>query len=222
MNMPRERYKLVIGLTGPIASGKGLAVKTIRDYFAGRNIDAVMLSDYIREVVRAQNLPLTRETLRAAGNARRAAEGAGAWAQEMVSRLPAQGGDILLVDSIRNPGEIRVLKKAFGNHVFILATDAPMEERIQQTLRRAREEDATDPEEVRRDMLIEMEENPRVGFSLSQCREMADAVSLGKESKEERIKEIQDWVGLFELRLEAREARREFLPQENLAVPRHL
>ncbi len=62
-------YKLVVGLTGPIASGKGLAVKAVREQFQGRNIQAVLLSDYIREVVRAQGIPLTRETLREAGNA---------------------------------------------------------------------------------------------------------------------------------------------------------
>lgn len=211
MSGMKERYKLVIGLTGPIASGKGLAVKAICKEFGDREIHAVLLSDYIREVVRAQNDPLTRESLRAAGNARRAREGSGAWVQEMLSRLPEDGGDVLLVDSIRNPGEIRVLREAFGDSVFVLATDAPVEARIERTLKRAREEDATDPEEIRRDMLIEMEENPETGFSLSECRELADVVSLGKESKAERLREIQTWVRVFELRKETKEARREIL-----------
>lgn len=207
MNSLQGRYNLVIGLTGPIASGKGLAVQAIREEFGDRDIQAVLLSDYIREVVRAQGEALTRESLRAAGNARRTKDGPGAWVQEMLSRLPKDGGDILLVDSIRNPGEIRALREAFGDCVFVLATDAPVEARIERTMARAREEDATDPEEIRRDMLIEMEEHPAVGFSLRECRELADAVSLGRESKAERVREIKTWMRVFELRREPKEVR---------------
>lgn len=204
-----NRYHLVIGLTGPIASGKGLAVKAIEEHFERRAKHAVLLSDYIREAVRFQGIPLTRETLRAAGNARRQKEGSGAWVQEMLSRLPKQGGEVLLVDSIRNPGEIEVLEETFGNRLFILATDAPIEQRIERTLKRAREEDATDPKEIRRDMLAEMETNRQVGFDLAECRRMADAVSLGTESKTERIKEIKNWMTVFEMRVESDESRRE-------------
>lgn len=211
MRISHGQFEMVIGLTGGIATGKGLAVETILEEFAGRDIQVVLLSDYIREVVRAQGERLTRESLRTAGNARRIKEGPGAWVQEMLRRLPKEGGDILLVDSIRNPFEIHELQSAFGEAVFVLATDAPLEARIERTIKRGRGDDATDPEEIRRDMEIEMQEEP-FGFSLRACRELADAVSLGKESKAERVNEIRMWVRDFEQRCEAKEARREIRP----------
>lgn len=209
-NLPR--FNLVIGLTGPIASGKGMAVKAIKETYPGRTIQFVLLSDYLREVVRAKGRPLTRETLREVGNNWRRERGSGALVLEMMSRLPQERGDILVVDSIRNPGEIAALREAFPEQVFILAMDENIEVRIQRTLKRRREEDGTDSETVRRDMLVEMEEEPQFGFSLRECRELADSVSLGKESKTERIAEIREALQNF---MESLERGREFQPPSN-------
>jgi dephospho-CoA kinase len=209
----KYRFKHVIGLTGPTASGKGLAVKAIREQLGNVSITSVLLSDYIREVVRAQGLPLNRETLRMAGNARRAKDGPGAWAQEMLIRLLEKESDVLIVDSIRNPGEIEVLREVFGEGVFILATDAPIKDRIARVLNRARMDDSTDPEEIEQAMRVEMEDNPETGFGIERCRDMADMVSFGKESKEERMREIQRYVAVFLERNRLPEARREIHPK---------
>ena len=188
---------MIIGLTGPIASGKGLASKAIRAQLGDEKITTVLLSDYIREVVRGEGKQLSRDTLREAGNALRTENGPGAWVKRMFERLPQGGEGVLLVDSIRNPGEIKELRAAFQSRLFVLATDAPVEDRIKRVLKRAREDDSTDSAEVERQMRIEMENNPETGFSIEGCRELADAVSLGKESKAERIDEVQNWVKEF-------------------------
>lgn len=209
MSTTQNSFQYVIGLTGPIASGKGLAVKAIREQLGSLSSKSVLLSDYIRDVVRAQNLPLTRDTLREAGNARREKEGSGAWAQEALRRIGHGTADVLIVDSIRNPGEIEALREAFGSRLFVIATDAPVEDRIARVLKRAREDDSTDTDEIERQMRIEMEDNPETGFAIVRCREMADLVSLGKESKSERMREISNGVKAFQKQTEANEASRE-------------
>lgn len=209
MNGTIQTYQHVIGLTGPIASGKGLAVKAIRNALGDTKIHSVLLSDFIRNAVRMQGDPLNRDTLRLAGNAKRTLEGPGAWARLMLSQLTEKKADVLVVDSIRNPGEIEALQEAFGSRLYIIATDAPVEDRIARVLQRARQDDSTNPEEIERAMRIEMEDNPEFGFAIERCRDMADFVSLGKESKEERMREIQEAVREFLERELFQEAYRE-------------
>ncbi len=209
-------YRMIIGLTGPIASGKGLASKAIQAQLGSEKITTVLLSDYIREVVRDDGKPLTRDTLREAGNALREKDGPGAWVKKMFERLPEGDGGVLLVDSIRNPGEIEELRKAFGNRAFIMATDAPVEDRIERVLKRAREDDSTDTAEIERQMRIEMEDNPETGFGIERCREMSDAVSVGRETKAERVAEVQKWIGEFSDRIN-READQERFRERKVA-----
>lgn len=184
-------YKHVIGLTGPIASGKGLAARAVTQLFEGQDVRNVLLSDYIRAVVRSNGDELTRDTLREAGNSLRREIGPGAWAQMMLEDLPEGEEGVLIVDSIRNPGEIDELRRKWGSRVTVIATDAPLEDRVARVIKRGREEDSAEAEEIARQMRIEMERNPEFGFDLEACKEKADFVSLGKETKAERIAEIQ-------------------------------
>jgi dephospho-CoA kinase len=209
-------YRMIIGLTGPIASGKGLATKAIKAQLGHEPVTTVLLSDYIREVVREDDKPLDRNTLREAGNALREKNGPGAWVKRMFERLPEGNGGVLLVDSIRNPGEIEELRAAFGKQLFVLATDAPVNDRIKRVLKRAREDDSTDTAEIERQMRIEMEDNPETGFGIERCRALSDAVSLGKESKAERVEEVQEWVREFSDKIE-REASQERLRERRVA-----
>lgn len=124
----------------------------------------------------------------------------------MLEDLPEIDAGVLLVDSMRNPGEIEALRRVFEDRVFIIATDAPLQERVDRVLKRAREEDAAERQEIIRQMEIEMEHNPEFGFALDMCREMADYVAPSREAKAEKIAEIQDEIRSH---LEAME-RREF------------
>jgi len=206
----KKGYRYVIGLTGPIASGKGLVAKMIHE-FVGENeqIRSVLLSDYIREVVRANGLPLNRDTLREAGNARRKELGPGTWVEKMLEELPDGEEGVLIVDSIRNPGEIQALRDEFGENVLVIAADAPFEDRVKRVLKRAREDDSTDTDEIKRQMSIEMEHNPEFGFAIEQCKVMSDVVSVAKETKEERKAEINERLQEFVLQVEGREVGRE-------------
>ena len=120
--------KIVLGLTGPNAAGKG----EVAAYLSGRGFAVHSLSDVVREEAAARGLPPEREHLIRVGNLLREEGGPGILATRILPRL----GDRDVVDSIRSPGEVSVLR---GLPSFVLlAVRAPVELRFRRALSRGR------------------------------------------------------------------------------------
>jgi len=102
---------MILGLTGKFAAGKG----TVADFLLTKGFEYHSLSDVIREEIAARGIAESRENLLEMGNSLRAADGPAALAIRIKDRL-VDGGDHI-VDSIRNPAEVLVLKELPG---FIL------------------------------------------------------------------------------------------------------
>jgi dephospho-CoA kinase len=131
---------VVLGLTGPNAAGKG----EVSAHLAGVGFSVHSLSDVIRDEAAARGLPPTREHLIRLGTELRREGGAGVLARLIVSRL----GDRDVVDSIRNPAEVEVLR---GLPRFVLiGVSAPVELRFRRSLERARTGDPETIEQFRR------------------------------------------------------------------------
>lgn len=129
--------KIVFGLTGPNAAGKGEVAACLRRHgFAVHS-----LSDVVREEAAARGLPPEREHLIRIGNVLREEGGPGILARRILPRL----GERDVVDSIRTPGEVEVLR---GLPRFVLlAVRAPLEVRFRRALARARPGDPRTLEE---------------------------------------------------------------------------
>jgi dephospho-CoA kinase len=119
---------IVIGLTGPNASGKGEAAK----FLAGHGFAVRSLSDVVREEAARRGLEPTRDNLIRVGVEIRSLEGPGALARRILAGL----GPRAVVDSIRNPGEVAVLRTL--KHFLLLGIDAPQALRFERSLRRGR------------------------------------------------------------------------------------
>lgn len=121
---------MILGLTGKNASGKGTVAEVLKtggfEYFS--------LSDEIRRSLEQQGIPITRDTLTEEGNRIRRQEGAGALATRVVGRF--SHGVNQVVDSIRNPHEVAVLR--CQQNFFLVAVDAPCEIRFERLRQRAR------------------------------------------------------------------------------------
>lgn len=129
--------KIVFGLTGPNAAGKGEVADCLRRH--GFTVHS--LSDVVREEAAARGLPPEREHLIRIGNLLREEGGAGILARRILPRL----GDRDVVDSIRSPGEVEVLR---GLPSFVLlAVGAPQEVRFRRALARGRPGDPRTLEE---------------------------------------------------------------------------
>ena len=137
---------VVFGLTGSNAAGKGEVAACLAR--AGFKIHS--LSDVVREEAAARGLPPEREHLIRIGNLLRAREGAGALARRILPRLDRRD----VVDSIRNPTEVEVLRTL--PRFVLIGVQAPLDLRFRRSLARNR---AGDPETLERFRRREDEEN---------------------------------------------------------------
>ena len=128
---------MILGLTGPNAAGKG----EVASYLVSRGFAYHSLSDVLREEMERRHLPPTRENLIALGNELRAAGGAGVLAEMVQKRLGSRD----VVDSIRNPAEVEVLRRLAG--FTLVGVDAPIEVRFIRAQKRARPGDGLTLEE---------------------------------------------------------------------------
>jgi dephospho-CoA kinase len=99
------------------------------------------LSDVVREAAARQGREGTRDDLIAIGVSLREQGGPGALARAVLPRLTARS----VVDSIRNPGEVQVLRSLPS--FLLLGVDAPQALRFERSLRRGRVGDGATLEE---------------------------------------------------------------------------
>jgi dCMP deaminase len=122
---------MIIGLTGKNGSGK----TAVSDYLKSRGFTYYSLSDAIRAEIMQRSQEITRDALIRTGNELRSKFGPGVLAQRMLSFLDSDHNYV--VDSIRNPSEVEVLKSR--KDFTLLALDAEPRIRFERTRIRGRE-----------------------------------------------------------------------------------
>ena len=188
---------MIVGLTGPNAAGKGEVANILR----ARGFAYHSLSDVVREEASQRGLDHSRENLIRVGNELRGAHGPGALAERVVAKivgssgmekerdLPVpsaerhrastpwlitlQDGVAVIVDSIRNPAEVGVLRRLEG--FVLVGVNAPIAVRFERSRLRARAGDGTTLEEFARKESLENSTDP-VAQQLTQTFLLADVV----------------------------------------------
>ena len=157
---------MIIGLTGTNGAGKTVAAEHLQtNGFAYHS-----LSDEIRAELEREGCEATRENLIEAGNRLRADHGPAVLAERVKARLRPDRNYV--IDSIRNPHEVRALRSA-GNFC-LLHLDGPREVRYERA--RARGGPRT-PASLDEFMALEEREtnsDDPTHQQLRACREMAD------------------------------------------------
>lgn len=120
--------KLVLGVTGPNAAGKG----EVSDYLRSQGFAVHSLSDIVREESASRGFPPERVHLIRIGTMLREEGGPGVLAERLIPRLGARD----VVDSIRNPAEVERLRAVPG--FVLLGVDASAALRFARSLGRAR------------------------------------------------------------------------------------
>lgn len=122
---------MIIGVTGNNGSGKD----TFANYLvSNKGFTHISLSDFIREETARRGIELTRFNFHDVANEMRVKSGPGILAKLALDRMDESKNYV--VTSIRNPNEIKELKKA-GNFVLV-AVDAPAEIRFNRIIERNR------------------------------------------------------------------------------------
>jgi len=122
---------MIIGLTGRNGSGK----TEVSDYLRARGFEYHSLSDEIRDEIRRRGREITREVLIEVGNDIRSKFGPGILAQRILQRLGHDRNYV--IDSIRNPSEVEVLKQREDFTLVSVEADAVV--RFERSKKRGRE-----------------------------------------------------------------------------------
>jgi dephospho-CoA kinase len=172
---------ICVGLTGPNASGKGEVSRFLGELgFIQRS-----LSDVVRQEATRQGLDHSRESLIKIGTWLREQFGPGVLAERILPLL----GDRNVVDSIRNPGEIQVLRRLPG--FLLLGVDAPIQIRFERSRLRARTGDGETLEEFARKESLELSgQGP--GQQLRVCLSLADHVIVNDGTIQDLRRSVQE------------------------------
>ncbi|MEM5879593.1 MAG: AAA family ATPase [Candidatus Aenigmatarchaeota archaeon] len=169
----------VIGITGTIGSGKEVVKEAL-----ARNFSCYSVS--LSSVIQAQmKNKADRKTLQDMGNELRKKYGNFILAKLATDYLQ-RDKEMIIVDGIRNPGEVDYLKKTFGNKFFLIAVDAPRELRWERIKNRGREGDPKTWEEfVAADERDQGVGEPLYGQRVRECLQMADFLIVNDGTQEE-------------------------------------
>jgi dephospho-CoA kinase len=122
-----------IGITGEIASGK----ETVVQYFLAHGFFRFSLSDEVRNEALREGLLPERENLQNLGDALRNKFGSAVLAErimkDVIKMRRKNEGALIVIDSIRNPDECRLLR---GYGAKIIGITAPFETRYNRVLNR--------------------------------------------------------------------------------------
>lgn len=139
------------------------------------------LSDELRAEVRFRGLPVDRDVLRSMGHELRLKHGSGILSQRVLDRIAydvRQGAQspVTIIDAIRNPSEVRVLRESLGGDFLLVAIEAPVDAIIDRIRARARAGDVVDDDDLARQVLsAEMGINePEHGHNIAECIALAD------------------------------------------------
>jgi len=169
---------MILGIAGPYASGKGEAVA----FLGARSFTVHSLSDVIRAELASRGLDETRERMIETGNALRAAEGPGMLAKRLLARLSPDRN--VVVDSIRHPAEVEVLRTA-SSRFRLIWIEADEGARLARIRSRGRAGDPESLAELRRLEGLELGSADPSTQQLLAVRALADEVIVNDGSLEE-------------------------------------
>ena len=163
--------RTIFGLVGPIASGK----QVLADFLKERGFRYISLSDQVREEALNRGLTTMRENLQNVGNSLRRKFGLDILAVRALAKIDPET-KLLIVDSIRNVGEISYLRRHLP--IKIIGIDAPAEIRLERFLARAlvRHEDGITAEDFWKADRRDRGENTTTGQQVDLCLLGSDIV----------------------------------------------
>jgi len=161
----------IIGLTGTIGSGKYV----VRDYLKQKfNCFYIKISDVLRNETEKKRGKLDRKTLQDSGDEMRRKYGNYILAKVAIEYLP-RNKQLIVIDGIRNPGEVDYLKKTFSKDFVLIAIDSLPELRFERLKQRGRPDDPKTWEEfLEMDARDQGVNQPDYGQQTRKCMDIAD------------------------------------------------
>jgi len=176
MSHDLSHKKLVIAVTGTLCSGKGLVAQILKS----RGCDTDTFSSVVKDTLKLKGiLEPSRAQLQDEGNRLRKEFGAQVLAERLLSKYK-DSPKPLIIDGLRNVGEIEYLKK--HSNFFLIGVDAPIETRYKFTQRRKTDKDMIDYDTfVALDIRDRGVNEPMNGQQVGMCLTYADFLIYNDE-----------------------------------------
>jgi len=181
---------MIIGLTGSISAGK----QEVTNHLLEKGFDYLSLSKEVRRIARLSNIDINdeegRRRLQDLGNRLRQERGIGYLAELVVERIRDQEYGRTIVDGVRNPGEVQVLRKL--EDFYLISIDAPRKSRFEWLKGRDRPSDPKTWEEF-----VKVDDRDKgigesdLGQAVGKCMELANYAIWNDGSKEELKKKVE-------------------------------
>ncbi|MGW8185044.1 MAG: AAA family ATPase [Candidatus Moraniibacteriota bacterium] len=175
--------KIILGLVGEIASGKGTVVKYLTEKY---DASTYRFSTIIRDVMDRLYIDHSRDSLQKTSSMLRNTYGENIFAEVMAKDIKEDKHNIIIVDGIRRIEDIEFLKKDPNfKMVFI---DVSLERRYERIIQR--NENADDRNKTFEDFKLDAQREAEL--TIRELREHADAVLDNNGTPEELESKIED------------------------------
>ncbi|PIR03414.1 MAG: hypothetical protein COV60_00460 [Candidatus Magasanikbacteria bacterium CG11_big_fil_rev_8_21_14_0_20_43_7] len=112
--------KLILGITGEMATGKTTITEYITKHHGGISF---RFSTMLRDIAQRIHVEESRENLQALSTVLRAEFGDDLMSNVIAKDVEKAQGDIIIVEGIRRPSDVTYLKKLSGFHLIGIAVD---------------------------------------------------------------------------------------------------
>ena len=120
----------IIGISGPFGSGK----TTAANFFETKGYKVIVLSSFLEEEAKKRKLPITRKVLQDIGNEWREKSGSSILMKKALQNIKID--EKVVIDGLRNLGELDSLKKENGILLAIVADKKTRFDRLKNLKRR--------------------------------------------------------------------------------------
>lgn len=180
---------LVIGLTGPIGSGKSV----VSDYLEeSHGFEEVVMGDIVRELARGESLEPTRENLHKVQGKYRDSEGLTFFAEKVVERIRSSSENKFVVNGIRRPEDVTPLEQGFSQYFTLILVIADPAIRFSRLKKRGRPGDPETFEEFKKQDRREIEK-----FNMEKTFEKVDYTLENNGTLEELRRRVDKLIGKF-------------------------
>jgi dephospho-CoA kinase len=180
-----RKDRLIIGITGPAGSGKGVIV----EYLLKKGFTHFSVRGYITEEIIKRGMTINRESMVIVGNDLRKKYGSSYIVDELYKRAEKLKKDAI-IESIRTLGEAESLRNK--GKFILLSIDADIKERYERIKKRASSTDNISFEDFKKQEEVEYS-NPDVNKqNISACMKVSDYTIKNDSTKEELYLKIDE------------------------------
>jgi len=177
--------KIIIGLVGEMASGKG----TVTEYLLTKyQATKYRFSDILRDILERVHLDIVRKNLASLSLSLRTYYGQDILAYALAQDIKNDDSQVIVIDGIRRDADLKYLRK-MDNFVLVYV-EADLEKRYERLVERNEKQDDKIKtfEEFKNDHQLETE------ITIRELKDIADAVIDNNGSVEELYKQIDDVI----------------------------